>query len=54
MTIDELQEIEIAVTDALSAAFDAMADAGTAAWDLRKVALINAVMSELSNVVVEV
>lgn len=54
MTIDEIQYLECTLCDIISDSFDNMPDAGTTEWDLRKLDLINKVMSELSNIVIDV
>lgn len=54
MTIDELQHLECTLCDLISNCFDSMPDNGTTEWDLRKVDLINKVMSELSNITIDI
>lgn len=53
MSIDELMHLESTLCDIISDSFDQIPDAGSVRWDLQKVDLINKVMSELSNIVVE-
>lgn len=53
MKIEELQHLECVLCDIISDSFDQMPNAGSVAWDLQKVDLINKVMGELSNVAVE-
>lgn len=53
MTIDELQYLECTLHDHVSYVFDQMQDAGTTEWDLRKMELINRILSELDNITIE-
>lgn len=54
MKLEELQYLETSLCDHISDVFEDMPDAGTIDWDLRKIDLINRVLSELSNVPVEI
>lgn len=54
MKLEQLQYLECQLCDIISESFDSMPDNGTIEWDLRKLALINKVMNELSNIEVEV
>ncbi|ALA45576.1 hypothetical protein ABY59_0200009 [Enterobacter phage phiEap-2] len=53
MRLAELQYLECALCDHVDDVFEKMPDNGTIDWDLRKVDLINRIMSELSNITIE-